>query len=795
MSMRWRKVIGDLRQQWVQLALIAIVLALGTAGVVTALNARAILKREIAASFATAIMPDIALWFDRVTPELLASVAAQEGVAAVDARRVVFTRVKAKDGTWLPMRLTVLRDFSAQRLGVVHLHDGAWPVQDGSILIEQSGRSLVSADLGGSVEVRKPNGDIATLHIGEFVHDTAVAPSIQDRLLYAYVTPATATQMGQSADLDQLLVKMEYRGSFALASKFGAGLNAALKRKGQSAFRVDALPAGHPHATLMNAVVQVLGVTAALALLCSSALAGYMFAAKMRREVPQVGIMKTLGARSHQIALQYLSLVGPIVVVAVFLGLVGGTLLGTELVRVNATSMNLDIASWKVPGSLGLLEIAFALLVPLLAVGFPIVRAARMTARAAIHDTGITTPPVLLSRMAATLIKIPGSVAWTFSLRNTWRRPWRLMVMLAALGIGGALLLVNLTNYGSMIRVIDQSLDNQGYDIEIVLQQSTPVAQLVGIARSVAEVDIAEAWRRASVNIALEQPRESANASPTQTERSRFALVGYPEDTQLFKVPVTQGRAPRAGATDEVLVTRSLRQLFPQLAPKSSVTLAFRERRINVTVVGVVEEIGAGTMYANAATFEAITALGGNSNVVRIKTRSHSIDAVANALDQAFLNARIVPAQIITRAMVRDALEEHFKVVGEVIRMVALAAALFGAIVLAAATGLNVLERTRETGIVRTLGATPRRIAVLFLGEAVAVTVASALLSITIAVPLSRTLLNMAERTLLNMTVPMQFSMQGLLLLGFGILLVLTMVLLTLAYSLRSSVRESLAYE
>ena len=141
--MRRRKVAGDLRQYWLQISVITLVLTIGAAGVVAALNTRAVLKREIAASFSAARMPDIALWFDRVTPELLAKVAALDDVTAVDARRIAYTRVKAKDGTWLPMRLTVVRDFSAQQLGVVHHHSNRWPTQDGSILIEQSGQTLI----------------------------------------------------------------------------------------------------------------------------------------------------------------------------------------------------------------------------------------------------------------------------------------------------------------------------------------------------------------------------------------------------------------------------------------------------------------------------------------------------------------------------------------------------------------------------------------------------------------------------------------------------------------------------
>lgn len=788
MSMQWRKVVGDLRQYRLQIFLITLVLTLGTAGVVAALNARAILKREIATSHTSARLPDIALWFERVTPELLASVAAMDGVAAVDAHRVTYTRVKANDGTWLPLRLTVVRDFSTQRLGLVHLHNGTWPTD--TILIEQSGESLLAANT--ALQIRTPTGDIVSLQAGGFVHDTDVEPSTQERQIFAYVTPATAALLGQPKDLDQLLVKMAYRGEFANAVNFGTNLNATLKRQGQPAFRVDALPATHPHATLMNAMLVVLGVLSAMALICSSALAGYMVAATMRREMAQVGVMKTLGARSHQIAWQYLALVAPVALLANVIGFAAGVLLGRQIVASYLITLNIDVALWHVPVSLLTLEIALAILVPLLAVAIPIVRAARMTPRAAMQNAGIVVPSSLPNRLASSLIKFPGSMVWTFSLRNTWRRPWRLLVMVLALSFGGALLLTNRTIYESKMIVIDASLGSQGYDFEVLMQLAAPGAQLEAIARSVPDVQIAEAWRRARVSIATLEP--VSDAAPANESR-QFTISGYPGSTQLFKLPVVQGRAPHADATNEVLMTRSLRDAYPQLQTGNSVELQFNDRRAKVNVVGMAEQIGLRAMYTNFATFDAVTGLGDQTQAVRVKARTPDIETVAKKVDQAFLNARMPPGQIVSRAMIRDSLDEHFMVVGEVTRMVAFAAALIGAIMLAATTGLNVLERTREIGVIRTLGATPNRILAIFLAEATAITLMSALLAVCIAVPLSRAILNLAERALLHVSVPMQLSIYGLALLGSGALIVVLTVWLVTKISLRKSVREALAYE
>jgi putative ABC transport system permease protein len=535
-------------------------------------------------------------------------------------------------------------------------------------------------------------------------------------------------------------------------------------------------------------MLRVLGVLSSLALLCSAALAGHMMAAWMRREIRQVGIMKTLGAQSIQIARQSLWLVTPAVLLAACVGLVLGAALARTMVQQYAVTLNIDVVMGQVPHDLLWKEILLAVVVPLLAMALPIARAARMTALVAMQEAGITSPPSA-GRGTSLLLKVPGNVVWTLALRNTWRRPWRLALIMLALTCGGTLVLTTHSNYESLIAMVDTSLAQQGHDIEVLMQRPAPVAQLEAIARGVPDVEVAEAWRRASVSLAPIQ------SSPPATEPNRFALTAYPDGSQLFKLPIVLGHAPQAGAFDEVLVTRRLQTSHPELQVGSSAALRFRDREATIKVVGLVEEIAMPMMYTNATTFEAVTALGDSASAVRVKTRSPQIELVANALDQAFLKAHLVPSQVIPRTMVREALDEHVKVVGDVIRMVALAAALVGAIVLAATTVLNVIERSREVGILRTLGAKPARIAGLFLAEGGSITLISAVLSVFLSLLLTRVLLNAAERSLVNVTVPMQISWIGLGILASGALVVLLMVALSLGLALRKSVRETLAYE
>ena len=788
MNTQWRKIVGDFREHRLQIFLIGLVLTLGSSGVVAAVNARAILQREIAKSYGSAHSADVVLWFDKVEPNLLEKVRALPRVAAVDARRVAFTRVQGHGGAWFPTQLVIVRDFSNQQVDLIHRDQGeTWPADDAGILIEQSGRTLLGLALGEELSVRTPEGGATTVPFAGYVHDTAVAPSTQDRMIYAYVTPAVASGLGQSSDLDQLLVRMKDRGDMTDVAQFADDLNDWLKMSNQPPVRVDRLNNTHPHAELMSTMLRILQAFVAIAFTCSAALAIYMVSLWMKREVRQVGIMKTIGARSHQLAWQYIALIAPLLIVANGLALPVGAWMGRRLVRYYQTSLNIDVAQWSVPRTLLWNEIILTLGIPFLAMAVPIVRAARMTAREAIHDPGITAP---MGRGIGRWIKIPGDRRTTFSLRNTFRRPWRLAITLIALSLGGALLLTATNTYESLMRVVDRSLSNQGHDIHVQLQRPAPAARLESVARTVPEVQIAEAWRWNGVTVGKTAGLTAVN------ENQRFLLCGYPSGSRLFKLPVEEGRSPQSGEDGAVVINRRVQEAIPGLQLGSDLELRFRDRRAHVHVIGIVEEIGEfPAIYATFPTFEAVTGLGDASTVLRVKTQNGNRDSVANALDQALLDAHLAPSLIQTSGEFRKSLEEHFAVVTEVMKMIALAAALVGAISLGASVSLNVLERAREIGVIRALGATPRTVSAIFLVEGGAVAVLSAVLSFVLSILFSQALTNKASRELLHVPVPLHISGAGLIILSGGIIVVILGVWLSLWRILRISVRDALAYE
>ena len=342
------------------------------------------------------------------------------------------------------------------------------------------------------------------------------------------------------------------------------------------------------------------------------------------------------------------------------------------------------------------------------------------------------------------------------------------------------------------MRVIDDTLANRGHDIEVQLQSAAPAAQVEAVARKVPEVRIAEAFRRAGVNLVGDDA-----GSVAVREGRRLLLSGYPVGTQLLKSPLREGEWPAPGEPDAVVINRQVQE---EAAPGSRVgdqiTVKFRERKTKVRIVGIVEEIGSPVILrAVFPAFENITGLGDASTVLRVRTQGNNEQLVAGALEQALLEARLTPSFVNTKSELRASLEEHFAVVGGVMKMIAFGSALVGAISLIATVSLGVLERGREIGVIRALGARPRSVVSIFLVEGGAVALLSAIFSVAGGIVFGRLLNGMAARQLLHVAVPLHVSRLGLGLLSGGVLLVVLAVRLSVSRLLRMSIRDVLAYE
>ena len=87
------------------------------------------------------------------------------------------------------------------------------------------------------------------------------------------------------------------------------------------------------------------------------------------------------------------------------------------------------------------------------------------------------------------------------SIRNTFRRKGRLLLTLAALGLGGAIFMSVFSVRASLVKTLDDTLAYFAYDVQVELATTERTSVLVDEAMAVPGVVAAEPWRFASTEV------------------------------------------------------------------------------------------------------------------------------------------------------------------------------------------------------------------------------------------------------------------------------------------------------
>ena len=198
------------------------------------------------------------------------------------------------------------------------------------------------------------------------------------------------------------------------------------------------------------------------------------------------------------------------------------------------------------------------------------------------------------------------------SIRNTFRRKGRLLLTLAALGLGGAVFMSVFSVRAALVQTLDDSLAYFAYDVQVELASTERTSVLTEEALAVPGVEAAEPWRFASTQVVHDGEAQG---------QSVFAF-GLPPDAQSVRPTMQEGRwlVPTDG--NAIVATANVRDEEPDLAVGDELTLRIDGKDTTWTLVGIAQSpTRRPFLYAPERALERATGEVGRAGVLMIVGR------------------------------------------------------------------------------------------------------------------------------------------------------------------------------
>jgi putative ABC transport system permease protein len=311
------------------------------------------------------------------------------------------------------------------------------------------------------------------------------------------------------------------------------------------------------------------------------------------------------------------------------------------------------------------------------------------------------------------------------------------------------------------------------------------------------DVKAVEMWALASATV------RPAGQPATEDDESAF-LFGVPLPTELYGPQMREGRWLLPD--DEYAIVLN-EQLAGDIGVGVGDWITFDHGvsgETNWRVVGMLlDPIISNTAHVPREVVLRELGSAGKSSVIMIQTVRDdpvSQEAAAKSLrqylpdNQLDLNPSGIFGADTANEITAQSLN-NFGVILSMLMAMALVIALVGGIALSGSLSLNVIERRREIGVMRAIGASSASIGFMFVGEGLLLGLLSWLIAVPLSIPAGRAMTE-ALGLALNSGIVYKFTLSGAIMwLIIVVLLALVASWLPVRSAVRISVRESLAYQ
>jgi putative ABC transport system permease protein len=806
----------DLRATWSRFVLMVVAIAVSLTVFGAVLFAWSTSSRETRSAYLSTDPASATILLDRaIDAERMATIAAEArarpGVIEATGRTQFTSQSVEVSGRVrdIPLQLFVAAPNDPMRMASFEVRQGSWPPSPGEVFVRRDSLTLLGAAVGDIVTVKTPGGERLRLRVADTVYDPSLAPAPQQQTGNGYLSTASLATFGGQAGLDQLKLQVADPGQ-ATPSRDRDAIVARASDVGQWLEREHGLaireiqvpePYAHPHQGQADALLLSVLAGGGIALLLSTILVANMLNILFTQQIPQIGIMKAIGAGSGRIARLYLTMTLLVAATATLLALTPAILIGRAGVSAILGFLGIQAARLAPPWWTYAVILAAGLVLPPLLALIPLIRASRTTVRAAIDHHGVGSKPSPATAVLARLSRIRGlDRGLLMALRNTVRRPARFLLSMGLLASAGMVFVAGMSLSTGAEAIAEEQKEQRTWDVDVQLASPAPADKVTTMVAPVPGVSRVEGWTRVPGGVAGPGQIPLTRTYPDQGHGG-ISVTAVPAGTTTLPPPkLLEGRWLNPRETGAVVLNQIARNdTVPDIGVGDSVQLFVAGQPTTWRVVGLAQERGgSGGTYVTAEGFAKAMGQPQRINQLRIVTNRHdeqTRQAVADAVDQTLTDAGIEVQSAASVSRSEAITEGHLGPIIMIVLAIAVAMGVVGGIGLASTMSANILDRTREFGVMHAIGAPPKAVRRIVVAEGIFLALTSCLVAVIPAVALIAVLGAGLGNLFMDAPLPFRVSM-----LAVGIWLALAIlggVLATDAAATRASrltVREALAY-
>lgn len=379
------------------------------------------------------------------------------------------------------------------------------------------------------------------------------------------------------------------------------------------------------------------------------------------------------------------------------------------------------------------------------------------------------------------------------ALRNPFRKRGRLILSLITLTFAGAVFMAIVNLRSSLNSALNEMFSFWRYDSWVIVDGYIPTERLVKEAQTIPGVEQVEAW-----DFTL-----GRYVRPDNSESNNLYLLAPPAGTKFLDPPIIEGRSLQPGEKNAIVISPAFLAAEPTLQLGGPMKIKIEGREQTYTIVGLVNMMGNASIgYMTMVDYSSYARQVHEPNRANsiVMTLSSNITAeqraITSAVEKQFDRADI---EVVNTFLIKDEREEidaAFGILVTLLMIMTVILATVGGLGLAGTMSLNVIERTREIGVMRAFGASSAAIFRIVIVEGLLIGLMSWLLAIGLSLPLSILLARNIGQSFMSYPMPATYSAGGIL--AWAVMVIVISIIASFLPAFRAvrlTVTEVLAYE